>query len=118
MAARKASTRRQKSSASESAQESSGETSSRHSKGADYHMEMGSIRQWFSNPAVRYVAGGIATAVIAKLATNMSDKYPSLASFLRESLDSVEEKLAEFNDMSGNSSGGRARRTASMNTIN
>ncbi len=80
--------------------------------------EMGSVRQWLSNPAVRYVAGGIATAVLAKLASNISGKYPSISTFIREGMDAVEGKLAEFNEISGDNSGApRARRaSAGLNT--
>lgn len=53
--------------------------------------------QWFSNPAVRYVASGIATAVLAKIATNMADRYPQISQLLREGLETVEGKLTEFN---------------------
>ena len=54
------------------------------------------IMEWVENPAVRYVASGIATAVLAKIATNMSSKYPQISTFLRENLETLEGKLGEY----------------------
>lgn len=54
------------------------------------------LREFVNNPAVRYVAGGIATAVLARIATNMSERYPEISNFLKENLDTVEGKLSEF----------------------
>lgn len=54
------------------------------------------IRNMASNPAVKYVAGGIATALINRVITNLSTKYPEITTFLRENLDNVEGKLGEF----------------------
>lgn len=53
------------------------------------------IREFISNPAVKYMAGGIATAVLSRLATNMSEKYPELSRFLRENIDSFEGRLGQ-----------------------
>lgn len=63
--------------------------------------------EWVENPAVRYVASGIATAVLAKIASNMSAKYPQISSFLSENLGTLEGKLAEYN--SGSSMDSEAR---------
>ena len=54
------------------------------------------LMEWVENPAVRYVASGIATAVLAKIATNMSSKYPQISTFLRENLETLEGKLGEY----------------------
>jgi hypothetical protein len=54
------------------------------------------IRELISNPAVKYVAGGIATAVLSRLATNMSEKYPELSRFLKENIDNFEGRLGQF----------------------
>lgn len=56
----------------------------------------GFVMNVVSNPAFKYVMGGIATAVLTKLVTNMADKYPELSNFIRENLDTIEEKLGEF----------------------
>ncbi len=48
------------------------------------------------NPAVRYVAGGIATALLTKIVTGLSERYPELSKFLKDNLDTVEERLSEF----------------------
>jgi ABC-type Zn uptake system ZnuABC Zn-binding protein ZnuA len=49
---------------------------------------------------VRYVAGGIGIALLARLAYNLSDKYPELSRFFRENLDTIEDKLQEFRGIS------------------
>ncbi len=54
------------------------------------------IRELISNPAVKYIAGGIAASILSRLAINMSEKYPELSSFLRENIDSFEGKLGQF----------------------
>lgn len=54
------------------------------------------IREWISNPAVKYVAGGIATAILSRLAQNMSEKYPELSRFLKENIDSFEGRLGQY----------------------
>jgi hypothetical protein len=56
------------------------------------------IMEVVNNPAFKYVVGGIATAVLTKVVTNMADRYPELSNFLRENLDTIEEKLTEFKD--------------------
>lgn len=69
--------------------------SSRSSRGGEQSDLSGMIREIISNPTVRYVAGGIATAMLAKLATKMSDRYPELSNFIRENLDTFEGRLAD-----------------------
>ncbi len=56
------------------------------------------LRNLAANPAVRYVAGGIATAVLARIASNLSDRYPELSNFIKENLDNVEGRLGDFKD--------------------
>ena len=57
-----------------------------------------------SNPAVRYVAGGIATAILTKVASNFSTKYPEISRFITENLDGVEGRLSEFKNSLNNDS--------------
>ncbi len=54
------------------------------------------FRGFVANPAFKYVAGGIATAVLARIATNLSARYPEISNFLKENLDNVESRLGEF----------------------
>jgi hypothetical protein len=62
------------------------------------------LRDLAANPAVRYVAGGIATAVLTRVATNMSEKYPEISKFISENLENVEGKLGDFrNGLTGDS---------------
>lgn len=62
------------------------------------------LRELASNPAVKYVAGGIATALLTRIANNMATRYPELSSFIRENLDSLEGKFGEYNrDLKGES---------------
>lgn len=67
---------------------------------AGEHDYMGMAREVLSNPTFKYVAGGIATALLTKLATNLSDRYPEISKFITENLDTVESKLSggRFND--------------------
>ncbi len=53
-------------------------------------------RELISNPTVKYLAGGVATAILSRLATNMADKYPELSRFLRENIDGFEERLNQY----------------------
>lgn len=55
---------------------------------------MSLVRELISNPTVKYVAGGIATAMLTRLATKLSDKYPEISNFIRENLDTVESKFS------------------------
>lgn len=61
------------------------------------------LRDLASNPAVRYVAAGIATAVLTKIATNLSERYPELSHFIKENLDNVEGRLGDFKNNLGDS---------------
>ena len=93
-----------------------GSTNSR--RGEESSSQFSGVSQWFANPAVRYVASGIATALLTKLATNIADRYPQISQLLREGMESVEGKLAEFNGAgdsmaSTTSSPTRTRRSAS-----
>lgn len=54
------------------------------------------LRGFISSPAVKYVAGGVATAILARLAANISDRYPEISNFIKENLETVENKLGEF----------------------
>ncbi len=54
------------------------------------------IRELISNPAVKYVAGGIAASILSRLASNMSVKYPEVSKFLRENIDSFEGRLGQY----------------------
>ena len=54
------------------------------------------IREFISSPAVKYVAGGIATAILTRVATNMADRYPEISNFIRENMDNLEGRLSEF----------------------
>lgn len=54
------------------------------------------IKELAANPAVRYVAGGIATAILTRVATNLSQRYPEISRFISENLDGIEGRLGEF----------------------
>ncbi len=56
------------------------------------------LKDFISRPAVKYVAGGVAAAILARLANNMAGKYPEISDFLRENMDNLEAKLGEFRD--------------------
>jgi hypothetical protein len=59
------------------------------------------LREFITSPAVQYVAGGIATALLTKLVNNMADRYPEISNFISENIDTLEEKLADFRDNMG-----------------
>lgn len=62
------------------------------------------VKDIITSPAVKYVAGGIATAFLSRLATNLSDRYPEISNFIKENLESVEGRLDEFKQsLSGDS---------------
>jgi hypothetical protein len=70
------------------------ETSPRRATSSGDYQHM--IRELISNPAVKYIAGGIATSILSRLALNMSEKYPELSRFLRENIDSFEGRLGQY----------------------
>lgn len=67
----------------------------------------GMLMEVIDNPAFKYVVGGIAAAVLTKVVANMADRYPELSKFLRENLDTIEEKLTEFKTLGDSSSSSR-----------
>lgn len=60
----------------------------------------GFFKEFISNPAVRYVAGGIATSMLTKFVTKMADRYPEITSLLKQNLDSIETRLSEYKNNS------------------
>lgn len=50
----------------------------------------------YNNPTVRYMAGGVAAAILNRVATRLSTKYPEIGSFLQENITTLEGKLNEF----------------------
>lgn len=58
------------------------------------------LKSWkdlYDSPAVKYVAAGIATAALSKLIKTISKRYPELTKILNEGLESVEDRLVDFN---------------------
>lgn len=81
-----------------------GSNSSSSSSSSKHLMSKEMLKDLVNNPAVRYVAGGIATAVLTKVATNLSSKYPEISRFISENLDNVEGRLSDFKNSLNNSS--------------
>lgn len=67
------------------------------------------ILEWSDKPAVKYVAGGIGLAILARLAYGVSERYPEIARFVRENLETVEERLRDLRGTSAESRGLEAR---------
>lgn len=67
------------------------------------------IREWVNNPAVKYVAGGVAAAVLARLAMNIAEKYPELSRFLKENVETLEDKLGQYRSGFGGRETGESR---------
>ena len=54
------------------------------------------LSELYTNPTVRYMAGGVAAAVLHRFANKISEKYPEISSFLKENIGTLEVKLNEF----------------------
>ena len=67
----------------------------------NYRNYRDTLLEWSERPAVRYVAGGIGIALLGRFALSMSDRYPEVSRFLRENLDTIEDKLREFRGIEG-----------------
>lgn len=67
------------------------------------------LLEWSDRPAVKYVAGGIGLALLGRIAFTMSDRYPEIARFFRENLDTVEGKLKEFRGIESGEESAEAR---------
>lgn len=65
----------------------------------NYRNYRDTLLEWSERPAVKYVAGGLGLAVLARFAYSMSDRYPEIARFVRENIDTIEDKLREFRGM-------------------
>lgn len=69
-------------------------TSGSRSQGIDFRGDYKDIlRELAASPTVRYVAGGIATALLTRLANNWSEKYPEISTFIRENISTLEGKF-------------------------
>lgn len=62
------------------------------------------LEELISNPALRYVAAGLATAIVTRIANKLSDRYPEISSFIRENLDQLEGRFGEFSREPGSES--------------
>jgi hypothetical protein len=67
----------------------------------NYRNYRDTLLEWSDRPAVKYVAGGLGLAVLARFAYGFSDRYPEVSRFFRENLDTVEDKLKEFRGIDG-----------------
>ncbi len=74
--------------------------SSKASQSKNYRDYRNTLLEWSESPAVRYVAGGVGIALLARLAYGMSDRYPEVSRFFKENLDTIEDKFKEFRGMS------------------
>lgn len=52
--------------------------------------------EFMNRPGVKYFAGGLATAVLARLASGISERYPEISKFLKENIQDMETKLSEL----------------------
>lgn len=55
-----------------------------------------SFNQFFTGPAVKYIAGGLAAAVLTRLVSRLSGRYPELSKFLEDNIDVLEENVDQF----------------------
>jgi hypothetical protein len=54
------------------------------------------LKDFISSPAVKYVAAGITTALLTRLANRINDRYPEVSTFIRDNMHTLEGKLEEF----------------------
>lgn len=65
------------------------------------------MREFLTSPAVKYIAGGLATALLTRLANNLSGKYPEISSFIRENMGNLEERFGDYRSGMGRESSAR-----------
>lgn len=83
-------------------------TSGSRSQGIDFRGDYRDIlRELAASPTVRYVAGGIATALLTRLANNWSEKYPEISTFIRENISTLEGKFGTDKVAMGDSTSSR-----------
>lgn len=46
-----------------------------------------------SHPAVKYMAAGVATAMLARLASKASERYPEISRFIQDNVDMFETNM-------------------------
>jgi hypothetical protein len=63
----------------------------------------------YNNPTVRYMAGGVAAAILTRFANRLNDKYPEISNFLRENIDTLEGKLSDYKSGLSNDRNAEAR---------
>ena len=63
----------------------------------------------YNNPTVRYMAGGVAAAILNRVASRLGNKYPEIGSFLKENIGTLEGKLNEFKSGMNTDRGEEAR---------
>lgn len=54
------------------------------------------LKELYDNPAVKYIAAGIAATAVGKILDTISKRYPEITKWITDEMDSVEEKLVEF----------------------
>lgn len=50
----------------------------------------------WERPASRYVAAGLATALVAKVTSKITERYPEITNFLKENVPEVGDRLEQF----------------------
>lgn len=58
------------------------------------------VQQFVDNPTVKYVASGLATALLTKISTRFVDRYPQITKLAKEAWPNLEEKLAQYQNQS------------------
>jgi hypothetical protein len=54
------------------------------------------MMEMVSHPAVKYVASGLATAILGRLASSLSERYPEIANFVKENIEGLESGFKGF----------------------
>ena len=56
------------------------------------------LKEFLTSPAVKYIAAGISTALLARFANRVSEKYPEMSHFIRENMETLEGKLDQLKE--------------------
>lgn len=51
------------------------------------------LKELAMSPTARYIAGGLAAAVLTRLANHWAEKYPEISNFIRDNVSTLEGKL-------------------------
>lgn len=54
------------------------------------------LSEILGSPAVKYIAAGVAAAILARIANKLADEYPEISNFIKENRENLEGKMQKF----------------------